>query len=76
MRRASAVLILVMLLGAACGLPRDTGSTLADVRGGVLRVGVTENPPWVSVPDDGSPSGAEVELVERLAVELGARVEW
>lgn len=76
MRRGSAVLFLVMLLAAACGLPRDTSSTLADVRGGVLKVGVTENPPWVTVPDNGPPSGAEVELVARLAADLGARVEW
>jgi ABC-type amino acid transport substrate-binding protein len=76
MRRGSAVLALVLLLVTACGFPRDTGNTLADVRGGVLRVGVTENPPWVAVPDEGPPSGAEVELVARLAARLNARVEW
>jgi polar amino acid transport system substrate-binding protein len=76
MRRGTAVLVLTMLLLTACGVPRDTGTTLADVRGGVLRVGVTENPPWVTVPDEGSPTGAEITLVTRLAQRLGARVEW
>lgn len=76
MRRGGAVLILMMLLVTACGLPRDTANTLADVRDGVLRVGVTENPPWVTVPDEGPPSGAEVKLVAQLAAELGAEVEW
>jgi polar amino acid transport system substrate-binding protein len=76
MRRGGAVLIPVLLLVSACGWPHDTGTTLADVREGVLRVGVTENPPWVTVPDDGTPAGAEVELVQRLAGRLDARVEW
>jgi polar amino acid transport system substrate-binding protein len=76
MRRGGAVLTLMMLLVTACGLPRDTANTLADVRDGVLRVGVTENPPWVTVPDEGPPSGAEVTLAAQLAAELGAEVEW
>lgn len=76
MRRGITVVAVVMLLLSACGVPRDVGTTLADVRGGVLRVGVTENPPWVTVPDNGPPAGAEVDLVTRLAQELGARVEW
>ncbi|WP_250036699.1 substrate-binding periplasmic protein [Paractinoplanes maris] len=76
MRRGTAVLILLMVVLGACGLPRDTSSTLADVRGGVLHVGVTENPPWVTVPDEGPPTGAEITLVTRLADRLGARVEW
>jgi polar amino acid transport system substrate-binding protein len=76
MRRGGAVLVLVLMLVSACGWPRDTGTTLTDVRDGVLRVGVTENPPWVTVPDDGPPAGAEVELVQRLAGRLNARVEW
>ncbi|WP_432901555.1 substrate-binding periplasmic protein [Micromonospora matsumotoense] len=76
MRRGGAVLILIIMLVTACGLPQDTAGTLADVRDGVLRVGVTENPPWVRVPDEGPPSGAEVRLVTQLAAELGAEVEW
>jgi polar amino acid transport system substrate-binding protein len=79
MKRAAtivAVVLVQVLALVGCGLPRDTGSTLADVRGGVLRVGVAEDPPWTTVPDDGAPAGAEVQLVQRLAERLGTRVEW
>ena len=40
-----------------------------------MRVGVTDNPPWV-VASGGDPRGVEVEIVERFAEELGAEVEW
>jgi polar amino acid transport system substrate-binding protein len=76
MGRGSAVLVLVMVLASACGFPRDTGTTLADVRGGVLRVGLTENPPWVTVAAGEPPAGAEVELVKQLSARLNARIEW
>ena len=68
---------------AACALaslvacstpPEDPEGTLDRIRGGVLRVGITENEPWTIL--DGGPSGVEVELVERLAEELDASVEW
>lgn len=39
-----------------------------------MRVGITHNPPWTIVDDQ--PAGVEVDLVERLADELGATVEW
>ena len=55
---------------------RDVDDTLADVGDGVLRVGITENPPWTEVADDGSVGGAEVRLVEQLAGRLHARIEW
>jgi polar amino acid transport system substrate-binding protein len=71
----------MLLAGCQAGgpWPRDTGSTLDDVRGGLLRVGVTESPPWTVVAGGaGTPkvTGAEPRLVERLAERLGARVEW
>jgi polar amino acid transport system substrate-binding protein len=79
-RRVVATLFAVAVLAApalaGCGWPRDAGSTLADVRGGVLRVGITANEPWTAVADDGTVTGAEVRLVERLAERLGARIEW
>lgn len=68
------VLVSAALL-AGCGLPRDPESTLRRVSGGTLRVGVSENGPWV-VLDGAEPSGVEVELVERFADEIGAEVEW
>ena len=76
MRRVVSVFLTVFVLVAGCGLPHDAGGTLAHVRDGVLKVGVTENPPWTVVPDRGDPQGAEVQLVQRLARQLGARVEW
>lgn len=72
-----AVLGLVAVLGAvACELPRDPEGTLGRVRGGVLRVGVVDAPPWVIRGQGGAPRGREVEAVTRLAQGLGARVDW
>jgi polar amino acid transport system substrate-binding protein len=70
------VAVLVLCLGAAaCGLPRDAAGTLKRVRGGVIRVGVIENPPWV-MDVSGDPQGVEPALVKTLAAELGAQVQW
>jgi polar amino acid transport system substrate-binding protein len=69
-----AVALLAVLVGG-CGVPRDPESTLDRVRGGTLRAGITASEPWTTL-DDGRPGGVEVELVERFASELGARVEW
>lgn len=63
------------MLPVSCELPRDPEKTLARVAGGTMRVGVTENPPWVVLGDEG-PTGVEVTLVELFAEELGAEVEW
>ncbi|HEV2755205.1 MAG TPA: transporter substrate-binding domain-containing protein [Actinomycetota bacterium] len=65
----------VLLAAASCGLPNDPEGTLERVTGGAMRVGITENPPWVVLGADG-PSGVEVEIVELFAAELGAEVEW
>jgi polar amino acid transport system substrate-binding protein len=72
---AIVVAALTALVAAGCGVPRDPESTLDRVRGGVLRVGVTASEPWTTL-EGGRPGGVEVELVERFAGELGARVEW
>jgi polar amino acid transport system substrate-binding protein len=40
-----------------------------------MRVGLTENPPWV-IRTDGEPAGAEVELMREFASQLGAQPEW
>jgi polar amino acid transport system substrate-binding protein len=65
----------VLAVLAGCDWPRDAAGTLDDVRGGTLRVGVTENPPWVVLQDD-APAGVEVRLVEELAEDLGADIQW
>jgi polar amino acid transport system substrate-binding protein len=72
MRTLPAVLCLVL---AACGLPRDSSGTLQRVQGGLLRAGLVHNPPWV-IDDGVAPRGVEPALVNALAQELGARVEW
>jgi polar amino acid transport system substrate-binding protein len=83
MRRGPAspgLLALVMLLLAAvvggCDMPHDTAGTLRDARGGTLRAGAIESPPW-AVVRDGAFDGVEVALVSRFADEIGAAdVEW
>jgi polar amino acid transport system substrate-binding protein len=66
--------VLLLLVGG-CDLPRDADHTLDRVQRGALWVGVIRNPPWVT--DSGtSIRGVDVELVERMAADLGARVTW
>ena len=42
----------LLLLAASCSLPRDSDGTLDRIRGGTLRVGLAENPPWVHSAGD------------------------
>lgn len=56
------------------GYPRDAEHTLDRVQRGPMRVGISHDPPLVQAR--GAPSGAEVALVEQLAGEQGAKVEW
>jgi hypothetical protein len=67
---------LAILLGiAACDLPKDPERTLERARGGTLRVGAVDSPPWlVRSGDQGT--GPEAELVEALAAALGAEIDW
>jgi polar amino acid transport system substrate-binding protein len=72
MTRALLSLLLATLL--ACNLPRDSSGTLHRVEHGVLRVGVIHDPPWAAAKD--ALAGVEVQLVSRLARDLGARAAW
>jgi polar amino acid transport system substrate-binding protein len=56
---------------AGCDYPRDADGTLERVRGGVLRVGLTERAPFVG-PD----GGIEPALIAAFARELDAKVQW
>lgn len=67
--------LIVVLVAVACSLPRDPDGTLERVRGGVVRVGVANNPPWVTITPNGA-EGVEPTLVRQIADSLGARVEW
>jgi polar amino acid transport system substrate-binding protein len=74
-RRVVATAVLASLALAACGLPRDPDGTLDRVRGGTLRAGLIEHPPWAS-SEAGEPAGVEVELLEGLAEDLDAEIRW
>lgn len=75
MARVLLVLIAAVTL-SACQYPRDPEGTLDRVRGGTLRVGVSESDPWVKLPAGEPPGGVEVELIKEFARTLDARVEW
>lgn len=64
-----ATVLMVVLTVAACGgaFPRDTDGNLDRITGGALRVGVSENPHWTEVLDDGRVTGREVDLVTDFA---------
>lgn len=70
------VILLLAAVAGGCDMPHDTADTLRDVRGGTLRAGAVESPPW-AVGRNGTVSGIEVELVNRFADEIGAAdVDW
>ena len=68
-------LLLAVLATAACNLPRDPDGTLDRVRGGTMRVGMVVDTPWVTDSAEGA-GGIERTIVNDLARELGAKVEW
>ena len=70
------VTLFAVLLLAGCDFPRDAEGTLDRVRkDGVLRVGVTERPPWV-YREGQSVRGIEPRIVDAFARTLGAAPEW
>ncbi|MEV5041148.1 MULTISPECIES: transporter substrate-binding domain-containing protein [unclassified Microbacterium] len=75
-RAAAAASLIVGFVLAGCGVrPADADSTLERIsEGGVLRAGVTANPPWTELGNE--PSGTEVALVEAYAAGHGAEVRW
>lgn len=71
---AASVLTVLALVG--CGpIPADVDGTTDRISGGVLRVGVTANPPWTELTAD-APAGSEVDLIEEFAREQGAEIAW
>ena len=70
--RTTLHIILAAAALIACGLPHDAAGSLDRIRGGVLRVGVTEHDPWIRHADHG-PEGTEVRIIEALARGLHAR---
>ena len=78
MRRIVALaVILATMLSAGCAtFPADPEDTLERVTGGVLRVGVSPNPPHTEVRGTAEPEGSEVVLVRDFAATLPAEIEW
>lgn len=71
-----AVVVMVLMTGCGAQVPADPYGTLDRVRDGVVRVGVSENDPWVVVHDAGPPTGTESALITAFADQLGADVAW
>jgi polar amino acid transport system substrate-binding protein len=69
------VVLAIVVLPGCTTPPVDPDNTLERVRGGTMRVGITEHPPWTDL-SSGSPAGIEVEVLERFAVEVDAEIDW
>lgn len=72
---ATVSVLLAAAFLAGCGWPRDPAGASARVEGKVLRVGASDNPPWVRVKD-GRVGGVEARLVQEIARAAGARIAW
>ena len=73
-KRVAATLVFLILI-ACTDFPKDPRKTLERARGGTLKVGVSENYPWV-IREGDVPVGVEPELVRRFAESIDAQVEW
>lgn len=69
------VLASLLLVLSGCRFPTDIEHTTQKVTGAVIKVGVTENPPWVVRTPDG-PAGLEPEIILDLAEQFDAEVSW
>ena len=68
-------MVLAVAGALACDLPRDPEGTLERARGGTLRVGAVEAPPYVARRGDEA-TGPEADLIRAFAERIGARIEW
>ena len=73
--RGLTVSCVILSLTLACDFPRDARDTLQLVRNGTMRVGVSENDPWVCFAGNEA-EGIEPALIRQWARQLKARVEW
>ncbi len=58
-----------------CRYPVNIERPMADMEGGELNIGLSESPPWVIDTDQG-PAGLEVEIIQALAENMGATINW
>lgn len=70
------VLLSLLWLSACDRYPRDPKDTTERVSGGVMRVGVIHDPPFVDLRSGPQPRGSEVAMLRALAHSLGAEVAW
>lgn len=75
MRALLPLVLTAAALLAACQYPRDVEGTLDRADGGTMRVGVSDNEPWVNL-DGSQPSGVEPEIVRRFAETIDAEIQW
>lgn len=70
--------LVALLLTTAClgHFPQDSQGTLDRATGGVLRVGISEHPPFTVVGEDGAVSGEEAALLLEYAARIDAAIEW
>ena len=74
-RSLAAAFLAVAALTGCVAIPVDPEGTLERASGGILRVGMSEHPPWTEL-DDGERTGVEVDLVEQFAESIDAEIEW
>ena len=75
MKKNGLLLLLLTGLLACDTFPKDPDKTLIQVRTGSLRVGYSDNPPWV-VKTAGVPNGIEPGLIKAFAQAQDIRIEW
>src|SRR3954468_18388754 len=69
---------LIFATGVSCSrLPKDQNGAMDRIRSsGEIRVGLSEEEPFVKLSDEAEPTGVEVEIIKRFAESLGARPVW
>lgn len=75
MRLYFLIYLLLMLATGCDNFPKDPDKTLEKINKGTLRVGYSENAPWV-IKTAKEPSGLEADLVRGFAKEQNARIVW
>jgi polar amino acid transport system substrate-binding protein len=69
------IFVVTLFLAACSNFPADPRHTFNEVANATMKVGYTENPPWVVKTAKG-PQGIEVTLVEEFAQQINAKVQW
>ncbi|MCP9236134.1 transporter substrate-binding domain-containing protein [Lewinella sp. JB7] len=67
--------LLVLLLIFGCDIPRDPAGSFARAQREALRVGITDNPPFVIISDDDL-HGTEITIVEEFAGANGMDIRY